>query len=489
MAIPASDRAMTRHKYNMLKLATVSFLFWALGAQAQIVYELDRALGSTGTVKGTIVTDGTIGPLTPSNILSWSFVTNDGLSDPPPAHGPIAISSASGGGMTGNAWAYFSATESELLFDFDGAYADESVDGIEFFGCDGVGCSVNYGFAGFVNGKMEQLVHFFDDPIPGQAHYVFTAWEGVQIVGIVDQDGDGVKDLIDNCPTIPNADQANYDGDAFGDACDTDDDNDGVLDTEDLFPFDPTESVDTDGDGIGNNSDSDDDNDNVADIDDNCPLDANEFQEDFESDGIGDVCDPDDDNDGVADLFDQYPTGQFDDALTDYWAFRFIEAVGRAGITGGCGNNNYCPEGLVTRAQMAVFLERGMRGSEFTPDPAAGNVFLDVAADDFAADFIEQLFIDGISSGCGNNNYCPNNNVTRAQMAVFLLRAKFGASYTPPQATGVYIDVPLGDFAVDWIEQLAAEGISGGCGNGNYCPNDPVTRAQMAVFLARAFGL
>jgi len=74
-------------------------------------------------------------------------------------------------------------------------------------------------------------------------------------------------------------------------------------------------------------------------------------------------------------------------------------------------------------------------------------------------------------------------------MAVFLLRAKFGASYTPPQATGVYIDVPFGSFAVAWIEQLAAEGISGGCGNGNYCPNDPVTRAQMAVFLARAFGL
>ena len=93
-----SDRALKRHKDNVLKLATVSLLFWAFGAQGQIVYELDRALGSTGTVKGTIVTDGTIGPLTPSNILSWSFETNDGLSDPPPAHGPIAISSESGDG-------------------------------------------------------------------------------------------------------------------------------------------------------------------------------------------------------------------------------------------------------------------------------------------------------------------------------------------------------------------------------------------------------
>ena len=158
-------------------------------------------------------------------------------------------------------------------------------------------------------------------------------------------------------------------------------------------------------------------------------------------------------------------------------------------MTSGCGNDNYCPEHPVTRAQMAVFLERGMNGSSYSPSGATGNVFLDVGAGDFAAAWIEQLYADGITSGCGNNNYCPADAVSRAQMAVFLLRAKYGSGYSPPAATGVFNDVDLSYWAVHWIEALAAEGITAGCGNGNYCPEDPVTRAQMAVFLVRTFGL
>ena len=181
--------------------------------------------------------------------------------------------------------------------------------------------------------------------------------------------------------------------------------------------------------------------------------------------------------------------GPFADVPPRYWAVSFITAISDSGITSGCGNNNYCPEDSVTRAQMAVFLERGMRGSGFVPPPATGIVFNDVAAADFAANFIEQLFADGITAGCGNGNYCPDDSVTRAQMAVFLLRAKYGASYVPPPPAGVFNDVPVGSFADRWIEQLAAEGITSGCGGGNYCPTNPVTRAQMAVFLVRTFGL
>ena len=73
-------------------------------------------------------------------------------------------------------------------------------------------------------------------------------------------------------------------------------------------------------------------------------------------------------------------------------------------------------------------------------------------------------------------------------MAVFLLRAKYGSAYSPPPATGIFNDVPLGHWAFHWIEQLAAEGITAGCGNNNYCPNAEVTRDQMAVFLVRIFG-
>jgi hypothetical protein len=74
-------------------------------------------------------------------------------------------------------------------------------------------------------------------------------------------------------------------------------------------------------------------------------------------------------------------------------------------------------------------------------------------------------------------------------MAVFLLRSKHGSSYTPPPATGVFPDVPTSYWAASWIEQLFAEGITGGCGGGNYCPDQVVTRGQMAVFLVRTFNL
>ncbi len=108
-------------------------------------------------------------------------------------------------------------------------------------------------------------------------------------------------------------------------------------------------------------------------------------------------------------------------------------------------------------------------------------------------DFVHSLYNAGVTGGCTTSplNYCPENPVTRAQMAVFLLKAKHGASYTPPDVgagTG-FGDVPADYWAAAWIKQLAAESITGGCGGGNYCPETPVTRAQMAVFLVRTFNL
>ncbi|HWZ86661.1 MAG TPA: S-layer homology domain-containing protein, partial [Thermoanaerobaculia bacterium] len=116
-----------------------------------------------------------------------------------------------------------------------------------------------------------------------------------------------------------------------------------------------------------------------------------------------------------------------------------------------------------------------------------GDSFADVPTTDQFYSYIEMLFHMGVTSGCGGGNYCPTNPVTRAQMAVFLLKAKLGSGYVPPPATGtVFNDVHIGDFAADWIEDLHARGITGGCGNGDYCPNNSVTRAQMSVFLLRA---
>jgi len=96
---------------------------------------------------------------------------------------------------------------------------------------------------------------------------------------------------------------------------------------------------------------------------------------------------------------------------------------------------------------------------------------------------------EGITGGCGNGNFCPSNPVRRDQMAVFLLKGKHGSSYTPPQCQGTFPDVTCPSPFADWIEQLTAEQITGGCGNGNYCPLSNNTRGQMAVFITKTFGL
>lgn len=81
--------------------------------------------------------------------------------------------------------------------------------------------------------------------------------------------------------------------------------------------------------------------------------------------------------------------------------------------------------------------------------------------------------------------------MTRGQMAVFLLRSKYGASYVPPAATGMFGDVPVTHPFAGWIEQLAREGITGGCSTSPplYCPDASVTRGAMAVFVQRTFNL
>ncbi len=169
----------------------------------------------------------------------------------------------------------------------------------------------------------------------------------------------------------------------------------------------------------------------------------------------------------------------------------YIEKIFRAGITAGCGEGSYCPDDTVTRAQMAVFLLKAEHGSAYVP-PVCTSFFGDVTCPSLFADWIEQLASEGITAGCGGGNFCPSSPVTRAQMAVFLLKTEHGPAYQPPACLGVFADVeclPTPAFAVNWIEQLASESITAGCGGGNYCPNDPNTRGQMAVFLVKTFGL
>ncbi|MBI5839038.1 MAG: carboxypeptidase regulatory-like domain-containing protein [Chloroflexi bacterium] len=124
---------------------------------------------------------------------------------------------------------------------------------------------------------------------------------------------------------------------------------------------------------------------------------------------------------------------------------------------------------------------------------AAPVTFVDVPNTYWAWTWIEHLYAAGVTSGCTTSPlaYCPDSPVTRAQMAVFLLKAEHGSSYAPPavgSSTG-FTDVPTTYWAAAWIKQLAAEGITSGCGANLYCPDNNVTRAEMAVFIDKMFAL
>jgi hypothetical protein len=169
----------------------------------------------------------------------------------------------------------------------------------------------------------------------------------------------------------------------------------------------------------------------------------------------------------------------------------YIASLVANGLTVGCGGPNYCPTASVTRQQMAVFLLRGKFGLCYTPPPCTGTVFGDVHCLGSPFDpWIEALAGLSITGGCGGGNYCPTDPVKRQQMAVFLLKALEGSDYVPPVCSNpTFGDVPCSNPFADWIYDLAARGITGGCAGGNYCPLDPVLRQQMAVFLVKTFNL
>ena len=141
-----------------------------------------------------------------------------------------------------------------------------------------------------------------------------------------------------------------------------------------------------------------------------------------------------------------------------------IETVFHAGVTGGCGGADYCPLDAVTRAQMAVFLLKMKFGAAHVPPPCTGGVFADVPCTGSPFDpWISELAALGITSGCGGNLYCPGDTVTRQQMAVFLLKTLQGSAYVPPACARLFDDVPCSSPFADWVDDLYDRGITGGC--------------------------
>lgn len=188
----------------------------------------------------------------------------------------------------------------------------------------------------------------------------------------------------------------------------------------------------------------------------------------------------------------------FSDVPPDHWAYDYIKRLNVASITTGCADSSpwaplYCPADPVLRDQMAVFLLRARYGGGYAPPAVATSRFSDVPSNQWAIAWIEKLAADQVTNGCATAplRYCPNDVVSRAQMAVFILRTKYGASYVPPAATGVFQDVPTNYWAAAWIEKLSADGITSGCSSSprRFCPDNAVSRDQMAAFLVRAFNL
>jgi len=137
-------------KQTIVKLSAIGLLLGSFAANAGIVYQVDRSFGA-GTIVGTIETNGTMGPLSAADIISFSFEAFDGTD-------VVTISSVAGF-VQGEGWAYLSATATDLTFDFDGLAADTVLAGkyISFHG--GIGDSFDYNLLANFVGKIEQLVH------------------------------------------------------------------------------------------------------------------------------------------------------------------------------------------------------------------------------------------------------------------------------------------------------------------------------------------
>ena len=147
-----------------------------------------------------------------------------------------------------------------------------------------------------------------------------------------------------------------------------------------------------------------------------------------------------------------------------------------SGITVGCSAESFCPASDVTRGQMAAFIVRAMNLPATTVD-----AFTDDEDSIFEND-IDRLAAAGIALGCGGDRYCPDDPMLRDDMAAFLARA-----LDLPATSTDYFDDDDGNVREDDIDAIATTGVTTGCGERLYCPSGKVTRGQMAAFLHRAF--
>ncbi len=192
-------------------------------------------------------------------------------------------------------------------------------------------------------------------------------------------------------------------------------------------------------------------------------------------------------------LFLQKPAGfqtaTFSDVPVTHPFFDYVQMMRFYGITAGCTATEYCPDAPTTRGQMAVFIIRSMLGTDDFSFPSAP-YFNDVPGSHPQFRYIQKMRELGITAGCTANTYCPSDNVTRSQMAVFLVRARLGLASGqsfPFPDTLSFTDVPQSFQTYAYVQKMKENTITSGCTTTTYCPDDNTTRGQMAVFLMRAF--
>jgi len=169
-----------------------------------------------------------------------------------------------------------------------------------------------------------------------------------------------------------------------------------------------------------------------------------------------------------------------------YWAADQIEVIYNNGITNGCFSDGvtrlFCPEALVSREGMAAFIIRAIGEPAST---APYNAYFDDIVNDGFAGYINRMSELGITMGCGTRVYCPYSNISREQMAVFIVRAM--GEQPSSMAYNAYFDDIANDGFAGYINRMNELGVTAGCGTRAYCPHSATTRAEMAVFLFKAF--
>lgn len=193
----------------------------------------------------------------------------------------------------------------------------------------------------------------------------------------------------------------------------------------------------------------------------------------------------------------------FADVPFDYWAYDYIESLWDNNFVAGCQSTPtrlYCPDTTLSRAEIAVFVVRGVHGAAYTPADPVSPPFTDVPLGQWYTKWVNQLKVDGYTAGCGSGNYCPLSGHNRAEASVFFMRMyQNNPAYDPttdpngPFGVGnVFADMPLTYWGTKWAEAAYYYNLIEPCETIpalKFCPTDPMTRATAAYMMVQAKGL